>query len=534
MAKAKIFQDKKSLAQVISGIKENADLVAKTYGYTGHDICIKYNGRNFISNDGVTVSNNIFFDNELKDLGSSFVRNITLNSDLVSNDGTTASAILTKAIIEELEKYLLIPRYRKKIRNWLEVKEGMNKAVEDVIKHLEKEKQSIKIIKKDLYNVAYTATRDEALSNILCDVFQKIGKDGKVLFKEQEGNDLYVEYKNGFNLDYGYTTTLLPNVLVDPHIVVYNERINSVEIMKNILNIAIAECKAKSLAIFVKDGVADLVMQQLIQIQQSPQINLNINVISITGSDETTNKLIEDVSKVTGATIINNGTIMTLQASNFGSSKSINITTKQTTIVGGKHNEKEYTKHLEDLEKKYKNNRNDGDKEQIQKRIANLKGYVAIINIGGLSRERIENYKDKIKDAVGSIKNAIENGIVVGGGTALLDAYRIMRKHYDVDKSKDYNLGYNVIINSLKAPFKQILINSYDKQIDKNIKKFYTKECVGLGYNAASRKISGFLIKDGVIDPYNTVVNSLQNALDICSLFVNLDGFVFVSSEVLE
>ena len=103
MAKSKIFTDKQSLGKVISGIKENASLVAKTYGYTGHDVCIKYNGRNYISNDGVTVSNNIIFEDELKDLGSSLVRNITLNSDLVSNDGTTASAILSKAIIEELE-----------------------------------------------------------------------------------------------------------------------------------------------------------------------------------------------------------------------------------------------------------------------------------------------------------------------------------------------------------------------------------------------------------------------------------------------
>lgn len=531
MAQAEIFKDKKSLGKVISGIKENADMVAKTYGYTGHDICIKYNGRNYISNDGVTISNNIFFDDELKDLGSSLVRNITLNSDLISNDGTTSSAILSKAIITELEKYLLIPRYNKKITNWIELKKGMQKAVQDVIDILSKEKKEIKIKEKDLYNIAYTATRDEELSKILSSVFIHIGKDGRVLFKEQEGNTIDVEYKNGFNLDYGYTTTLLPNVLLEPRIIVYNERINSAEIMKIIINKAITECQTKNLMIFVKDGIADLVMQQLIQIQQSPQIDLNINVISITGSDTSVSKLIIDIAKVVNADIMDNGSITNLQECNFGKAKNINISNKQTSIIGGQYDEKEFENHIKELEKLYKNNRNDGDKEQIQKRIANLKGQAAIIKIGGLSRERIENVKDKIKDAVGSIKNAIENGVLIGGGVSLLDVYRRLHLVDYIEGSQEFKIGYKIIINSLKEPFNQILNNSYETKIPKH---FYRIKYKGYGYNAKTRMITNNLFLEGVIDPYSTVVNSLKNALDICSLFVNLDGFILVKSEVLE
>lgn len=530
MAKSKIFTDKQSLGKVISGIKENASLVAKTYGYTGHDVCIKYNGRNYISNDGVTVSNNIIFEDELKDLGSSLVRNITLNSDLVSNDGTTASAILSKAIIEELEKYLLIPRYRKKITNWLDVKAGMQDAVNEVVKLLTANKKNIKIKEKDLYNVAYTATRDETLSKILCSVFLKIGKDGRVLFKEQEGNSIDVEYKNGFNIDVGYSTTLLPNVLIEPKILVYDERINSSEIMKLIIGKVVQECQSKNLVIFAKDGVSELVMQQLIQIQQSPQIDLNINVVSITGTDNTTSKIIEDIAKVTGADIMNNGTITNLLPKNFGSSKNVNINHKQTTIVGGNSRDKDFQKHLEDLEKKFNNNRNDDEKEQIQKRIANLKGQVAIIKIGGLSRERIENYKDKIKDAIGSMKNAIDNGVVAGGGTALLDIYRRLHLIDYTEGSQEFQIGYKIIVNSLKAPFNQILKNSYETKIPRD---FYRIKYNGYGYNAKTRMITEHLFTEGIIDPYNTVVNSLKNALDICSLFVNLDGFILVQSEVL-
>ena len=290
------------------------------------------------------------------------------------------------------------------------------------------------------------------------------------------------------------------------------------------------ECQSKNLVIFAKDGVSELVMQQLIQIQQSPQIDLNINVVSITGTDNTTSKIIEDIAKVTGADIMNNGTITNLLPKNFGSSKNVNINHKQTTIVGGNSRDKDFQKHLEDLEKKFNNNRNDDEKEQIQKRIANLKGQVAIIKIGGLSRERIENYKDKIKDAIGSMKNAIDNGVVAGGGTALLDIYRRLHLIDYTEGSQEFQIGYKIIVNSLKAPFNQILKNSYETKIPRD---FYRIKYNGYGYNAKTRMITEHLFTEGIIDPYNTVVNSLKNALDICSLFVNLDGFILVQSEVL-
>ena len=537
MAKARIYQDKQSLEKVISGIKKNAEVVAKTYGYTGREICIRYNDMNFITNDGVTVSNNIFFEDELEDLGSSFIRNITRNSDLSSSDGTTASAILSKSMIDYLSKYLF---NKKTINNWLNVKDGMFDAYNAVVNIVEANKKKIKFNKKNIYSIAYTSTRDKELSEVLAQVFVKIGKQGKVLYKEAEGKSLDVEYKSGFNIDYGYSTTMLPNIFTNPKVMIFDERLNSVEIIKLVLNVAI-EKQITDIVFFVKEGMADLVMQQLVKIVQSPNINLNIGVVNITGSKEATERIIEDLSIITNATILNNGTISNFKSDNLGEARNINIGLKQTTIVDGKIDTEKFAKHLKELETKYKNNRSDGDKTQLEKRIANLKGQVAIINVGGFSRERIENYKDKIKDAVGSINNALENGVVIGGGVALLDVYRLTKLNSEfneeiVNKGKEYQIGYNAVIQSLKSPFEQILENSYATDIinRKNSYEVYSMQGFNMGFNAITRQLSENLFKEGIIDPYNTVINSLRNALDICSLFANLDGFIIVNSEVLE
>lgn len=527
---------KNDIAEVIKGVVANADIVAKTYGYSGHDICIRHEGRNIFSNDGVFVSNHIYFEDELKDIGSGLVRGITLNSDLSSNDGTTAAAILAKHIVLGLEPYLINKRYQRKITSMIDVRKGMEKAVKDINTCLMMQRKNLKTSDvKGLYQVAYTATRDEKLSSVLSEAFKKIGQNGRVLYKEKESEDVSVEYKTGFNLDYGYSTPLLPNVFPDPVIVIYNEKINSAEIITKVIKNTL-KGGHKNLVVFAKEGAADLVIQQLIQVQQSPEVNLNINIIKLAGSEAKVEKEISDLSVITGARVLDNSSILSMTEEDFGKAKSINITDKQTTIVGGDKDEEKFKKHLDELQKSYKNNRNEADKENIRKRMANLQGQVAIINIGGLSRERIESYKSKIKDAVGSIKNAIDEGIVPGGGVALLNAYKFIVKDTNGFKqyiNTDEKIGYNLVLGALRNPIQQILDNSYEKsKVKKN--EIFNNNKTYVGYDAINNEVCYDLFSAGVIDPYLTILNSLKNAVDLCTLFINLDGFIVAKSEVVD
>lgn len=536
MAKAKLYIGKDNLSKVIDGIIENASIVAKTYGYSGHDICLRVDGRNSITNDGVFVSNHIFFEDELKDVGSSLIRGITFNSDLASGDGTTAAAILAKDIILKLQPYLLNKRKQKQINNMLDVKMGMNYAIEDINNILTKNKKDISCQnEKDIYQVAFTATRDKDLSKVLTSAFIKIGKDGRVLYKEKEGEGINVIYRTGFNLDFGYSTTLLPNVLSNPSVLIYTEKMNNTGSLMQIVKVAVEEGKT-DIALFVRDGVSDLVMQQIIKIQQSSQINVNFCIINIDENEKKAKQIIRDLSVFTGAKMVDNISVNSLTKDDFGTAKNFNATDKMSTLIDGSFNEEDFNKLLTELQSEYDNNRNEVEKEEIKKRIANLNGQVAIIEIGGLSREKISNYKDKIKDAVGSIKNAVDKGVVLGGGVALLDVYKeiICNKLYKQkhNLNKDMTLGYDIVISALQAPIRQILENSYIKssKINKQIFNLYKS---GIGYNAQSRTVCEDLFNDGIVDPYLTVLNSLKNAVDLCSLFINLEGFISVQSEVV-
>ena len=537
MAKTKLYIGKDNLNKVIDGIIENANIVSKTYGYSGHDICLRVDGRNSITNDGVFVANHIFFENELKDIGSSLIRGITFNSDLASGDGTTAAAILAKEIILKLKPYLLKKTKQKQIKNMLDVKLGMSKALKDIQEILEKNKKEISCENRDdIYKVAFTATRDKELSEILTSAFLKIGKDGRVLYKEKEGEGINVIYRTGFNVDFGYSTNMLPNVLTNPTILIYGEKMNNAGSLTQIIKVAL-DCGKTDVVLFVRDGVSDLVMQQIIKIQQSSQININFCVVNIDENEKRAKQIMRDLSVFTGAKIVDNVSINLLTNEYFGTAKNFNATDKMSTLVDGNFKEEEFNQLLKELQDEYENNRNENEKEEIKKRIANLNGQVAIIEIGGLSREKISNYKDKIKDAVGSIKNAVDKGVVLGGGVALLDVYKeiIYDKSYKHNKNlnKDASLGYDIVISSLQAPIRQILENSYvkSKKINKQIFSLYK---FGVGYNAQSRDISYNLYEDGIIDPYLTVLNSLRNAVDLCSLFINLEGFIVVQSEVIQ
>lgn len=531
MAKSKLHMSVKNKKKVIDGLIKSAEIVAKTYGYSGHDVCLRVDTVNHITNDGVSVANHIFFDDELMDIGSSFIRGITLNSDVSSGDGTTTAAILSKEIILGLQKILLSNRNK---YNMLDVKNGMNKAVNYIEKQLSKLKWEIEENNfEDIYDVAYTATRDEELSELLSEAFMQIGKDGRVLYSEKEGDGIEIEYRKGFNIPFGYSTLMLPNVLHNPLIFLYNERINSAEVLKTLIKVLV-ENQETEVAIIVKDGIADLVMQQILSLQQSTQVNINLSVIVVDGSDTAKRRLMKDISVFTGADLIDNNTINNLTLSNLGRVKNFNASDKMTTLVDGNSKEELIDDLIKNLNKAYENKRNDKDKESIKSRIANLKGQVAIIKIGGLSRERVGNYKDKIKDAVGSIKNAIDNGVVKGGGIALLDVYKeskwTKRKLIRFE-NKEEEIGFNIVLNSLTAPIRQILDNSYANK--KIRRKVLNTNHLNFGYDAKNKCFIEDVTNSNITDPYLTVLNSLKNAVDLCTMFINLEGFIIVKSEVM-
>jgi len=534
MAKSKVFKEKAAVNKIIDGIIENAEIVSKTFGYNGKDILINRDGNTIITNDGVFVSNHIFLDDELEDLGSSLIRNITLNSDLISGDGTTSSAIITKGIVSRMKKIL----NKNNVDN-LELKNGMLEAQKVVNNYFEKYRN--KITKNDYYNVAFTTTRNEEISTLVSEVFEKIGSKGKVLFKESDAQGLSVEYQNGFTLEYGYETTMLPNILDNSLVALFKERINSVPVFQEIIKEAMLK-EEKNLLIIVKDGIADAVMQVAIAVQQSKDIDLNLSIVKISGSEKIVDRLFKDVSIITSSKIIDNS--FNYKEPFLGFVKKVTITDKQTTLVDGNINKKELKKHIENLTKTMVENRSESEKEDIRKRIGNLQGLVAIIKIGALSREKIGNYKDKIKDVVNSLRNAIDDGVVAGGGSVLFTiSDEIKSKEKIKDKNKDFIRGYSIVLDSLKEPLKQIIYNSgYSENKSKNILKEISnvnkfkieKNTYSLsGFDAKDRAISN-LYEKGILDPYTTIINSFNNAIEISSMIATLDCAVVTRTEVFK
>ena len=511
----KFGDDARRLIQ--DGIKEVTDAIKVTLGPRGKNVIIRNdNGKSIITKDGITVASAIDFDDEYKSIGVELIRDISESANDISGDGSSTSAIIGAEIINEGLNLL------KSGHNPIDVKEGIENAIKETIENLKIQVREIKGQPDRVLEVAMISTNGDAeLSELVASVQNKVGLDGIVSVEKAPGFTTYTSIEEGFTYDQGYMADDFINnngamtVEYDnPIIFIADELIKNWGDVLPIVNYAAQE---KRPLVLLGDDIHDNVIEMLVV---NKLHGLDVVALKTPGFESYSTPMAGDLAKFVGAHVLNIKDGMQFTPDMLGSAKKIIIKRESTTIIGGAGNKDEVTILIKDLKEQLTlDTVSDFDKDIIKERIARLKGVVAEIKVGGQTDIERKERRDRVHDALGATRSAMEGGIIPGGGIALLKASKTI--DLDIIKNKDTKLGAEIVKNAMLAPFKQIVKNSETGDDKAILDKVYNNK-KDFGFNAKTREFC-YMFDAGIIDPFKVTMIALEKASSIASLFLMTD-----------
>lgn len=521
MAKQLIFQHE-ARAKILNGVNILADAVKVTLGPRGRNVVIdKSYGSPTITKDGVTVAKEIDLEDKFENMGAQMVKEVASKTSDVAGDGTTTATVLAQAIYREGVKAVAAGL------NPMEIKKGIDKAVEIVIKELDTLSKPVKDQKEIAQVGTISANNDESIGSIIAEAMGKVGKEGVITVEEAKSMETTLDTVEGMQFDRGY---LSPYFVTDPermvcslndaYILISEKKISN---MKDLLPILETTAKmGKPLLIISEDvdgeALATLVVNKLRGV-------LQIAAVKAPGFGDRRKAMLEDIAILTGGQVISEELGHKLEAATvewLGQAKKINIDKDNTTIVDGAGKKADIDSRIKQIRKQIEETTSDYDREKLQERLAKLVGGVAVIHIGAATETEMKEKKARVEDALHATKAAHEQGIVPGGGVALL---RTLSK-IDTLKldSEDQNAGVRIVRRALEEPARQIANNAgVDGSIV--IDKIRTNTNAAFGYNAHTNTYED-LIKAGVIDPTKVVRTALINASSVASLMLTTEVMI--------
>jgi chaperonin GroEL len=522
MAKQIAF-DQEAREAMKRGIGKLAKAVKVTLGPKGRNVIIQKSfGSPTVTKDGVTVAKEIDLPDHYENMGARMVREVASKTSDVAGDGTTTATVLAEAIFNEGMKAVVAGT------NPMLMKRGVERAVEEIVARLQKNSIPVKG-KGDLQNVAtVAANNDSAIGAIIAEAMSKVGKDGVITVEEGKTIETGHEFVEGMQFDRGYLSpyfvTNLESMeaeLDDAYVLIYEKKISSnrdlVPVLEKVLN------TGKPILIIAEDIEGEALATLVVNKVRNPAA-FKCCAVKAPGYGDRRKAMLEDLAILTGGKAIFEDLGIQLESvglEDLGRAKKIKVDKDNTTVIEGAGKKDALKARVAQIQRELEKSTSDYDKEKLSERMAKLSGGVAKINVGGATESEVKEKKMRVEDAMHATRAAYQEGILPGGGTALLRASEGLKPK---DLTHDEEIGFNIVVRACKAPIKQIVENAGD---DGNVvaNEVIKSKDPNFGYNARTGAYVDML-KDGIIDPTKVVRSALQNAASVATLLLTSDALV--------
>ncbi|CAL5208989.1 unnamed protein product [Lathyrus oleraceus] len=510
-------------ALMLKGVEELAEAVKVTMGPKGRNVVIEQSyGAPKVTKDGVTVAKSIEFKDKVKNIGASLVKQVANATNDVAGDGTTCATILTRAIFAEGCKSVAAGM------NAMDLRRGINMAVDAVVTSLKSRARMISTSEEIAQVGTISANGEREIGELIAKAMEKVGKEGVITIADGKTLLNELEVVEGMKLDRGYISPyFITNQknqkceLEDPLIIIHEKKISNINAIVKVLELALK--KQRPLLIVAEDvesdALATLILNKL-------RAGIKVCAIKAPGFGENRKSGLQDLAVLTGGQLITEDLGHNLEKVDlemFGSCKKITISKDDTVILDGAGDKKAIEERCEQIRSAVENSTSDYDKEKLQERLAKLSGGVAVLKIGGASEAEVGEKKDRVTDALNATKAAVEEGIVPGGGVALLYASNELSKL--VTANFDQKIGVQIIQNALKTPVHTIASNA-GVEGAVVVGKLLEQDNPDLGYDAAKGEYVD-MIKAGIIDPLKVIRTALVDAASVSSLMTTTEAIVY-------
>jgi chaperonin GroEL len=508
--------------RMLRGVDILANAVKVTLGPKGRNVVLdKSFGAPRITKDGVTVAKEIELEDKFENMGAQMVREVASKTNDIAGDGTTTATVLAQSIVREGAKAVAAGM------NPMDLKRGVDLAVSEVIKDIEKRAKKVKSSDEVAQVGTISANGDSAVGQMIAKAMQKVGNEGVITVEEAKSLDTEVDIVEGMQFDRGYLSPyFITNAekmvaeLEDAYILLHEKKLSSLQPMLPVLEAVVQS--SRPLVIVAEDiegeALATLVVNKL-------RGGLKVAAVKAPGFGDRRKAMLEDIAILTGGQLISEDLGIKLESvtlAMLGRAKKVLIEKEKTTIVDGAGKRKEIEARVGQIKSQIEETTSDYDREKLQERLAKLAGGVAVIKVGGATEIEVKEKKDRVEDALNATRAAVEEGIVPGGGIALLRAKRAISKL--ANENPDIQAGINIVLKALEAPVRQIAENA-GVEGSIVVGKVLENKSETFGFDAQSEQYVD-MVNAGIVDPAKVVRTALQDAASVAGLLITTEAMV--------
>lgn len=519
MAKQLLFSEDARRA-LLRGVDKLSNGVRVTLGPKGRNVLIdKKFGAPTVTKDGVSVAKEIELEDPYENMGAQLLKEVATKTNDIAGDGTTTATVLAQAIIKEGLKAVAAGA------NPMEIKRGIDKAVELSVIEIGKNAKEIKTTQETAQVAAISANSDKFIGDEIASAFKTVGKDGVITVEESKTIETTTDFVEGMQFDRGYLSPYFVNQkdsmtanYENPYILICDKKISNMkELLPVLENVA---QQSKALFIIAEDidgeALATLVVNSI-------RGTITCCAVKAPGFGDRRKEMLQDIAALTGGEVISEEFGLKLEnttIAQLGSAQSVKVDKENTTLINGKGKPADIKARVAQIKAQIEDSTSDYDREKLQERLAKLSGGVAVINIGAATEVELKEKKHRVEDALSATRAALEEGVVPGGGSIYMSCVAAIKKQIPKDVTADENTGFKIILRALEEPIRQIANNSgKDGAV---IANQALKEAKGKGYNAATDKWVD-MFAEGIIDPAKVSRSALQNAASISALLLTTE-----------
>ena len=522
MAAKQVFFSSDARDRMLRGVDILANAVKVTLGPKGRNVVIdKSFGAPRITKDGVTVAKDIELDDKFENMGAQMLREVASKTNDIAGDGTTTATVLAQAIVREGVKYVTAGM------NPMDLKRGVDMATEVAIKDIQARAKKVKSSSEVAQVGTISANGDALIGKMIANAMQKVGNEGVITVEEAKTAETEVDIVEGMQFDRGYLSPyFITNAdkmtveLDDPYILIHEKKLSSLQAMLPVLEAVVQT--GKPLLIIAEDvegeALTTLVVNKL-------RGGLKVAAVKAPGFGDRRKAMLEDIAILTSGEMIAEDLGIKLESvtlNMLGRAKRVRIDKENTTIIDGAGKKKDIEGRVAQIKAQVEETTSDYDREKLQERLAKLAGGVAVIRVGGATEVEVKEKKDRVDDALNATRAAVEEGIVPGGGTALLRAKAAVQALKS--KNDDVQAGINIVLKALEAPIRQIVENAgVEGSIVVN--KILENKSQTYGFNAQSEQYVDML-EAGIVDPAKVVRTALQDAASVAGLLITTEAMI--------
>lgn len=520
MAKQIIF-DEAARQHIMRGINKLADTVKVTLGPRGRTVVLDRGfGSPIIINDGVTIAKEIELENPFENMGAQLVKEVASKTQDVAGDGTTTATVLTQAMCREGLKNIAAGA------NPVDVKKGMEKAVQKVVEFVKSKSQEVKTKEKIAQVATISANNDEEVGKLIADAMEKVGHGGVITVEEAKAMETSLEVVEGMQFDRGYLSPYMVTdpekmeaILEDAYILIFDKKIAGMKDLIPVLEAAARE--HKPLLIVCEDLEGEALATIVLNLLRG---TIKVVAVKAPGFGDDQKEMLEDLAVLTGGKVISEDKGMKLESTkptDLGRARKIKVDKEKTVIVEGAGDKGKIKSRTAQIETLIKSSDSELEKEDLQKRLAKLSGGVAVINVGAATETEMKEKKARVEDALHATRAAVEEGVVPGGGVTLLRAIAELEKF---KLEGEEQIGVEIIKRAIEEPVRQIVKNA-GKDGSVIVSKLLQEKDPNIGYNAKTHTFED-MFKAGVLDPTKVVRSALQNASSISGMVLTTEAMV--------